>query len=80
MQESLTQKNLKEMEQLREKYEAMIREMQMNASNDKEFVQNQLRQKILALEKQIEELRREGGDERAKLIKQMQETVRQFED
>jgi len=28
----------------------MIREMQMNASNDKEFVQNELRKKILALE------------------------------
>lgn len=38
MQEQLTTRHAKEMDQLREKYEAMIREMQMNASNDKEFV------------------------------------------
>ena len=41
----------------------MIREMQMNASNDKEFVQNELRKKILSLEKQIEDLRKEQGDD-----------------
>lgn len=47
----------------------MIREMQMNASNDKEFVQNELRKKILALEQQIDQLRRDHGDEKSKLLK-----------
>jgi hypothetical protein len=47
----------------------MIREMQMNASNDKEFVQNELRKKILSLEKQIEDLRKEQGDEKSRLLK-----------
>jgi hypothetical protein len=52
----------------------------MNASSDKEFVQNELRKKILALEKQIEEMRKEHGSEKEKLMKQMQDTVKQFED
>jgi ribosome-binding ATPase YchF (GTP1/OBG family) len=52
----------------------------MNASSDKEFVQNELRKKILALEKQIEDMRKEHGGEKERLMKQMQETVKQFED
>jgi len=47
MHEELTRKHDREMEELRQKYEQMIREMQMNASNDKEFVQNELRKKIM---------------------------------
>lgn len=51
MQEDLNAKHAREMDALKQKYEQMIREMQMNASSDKEFVQNELRKKILALEK-----------------------------
>lgn len=80
MQDELRSKHEHEMDALRQKYEQMIREMQMNASNDKEFVQNELRKKILALEKQIEDLRRENGDEKSRLLKQIQDTIRQFED
>ena len=71
MQEDLNEKHAKEIDALKQKYEQMIREMQMNASSDKEFVQNELRKKILALEKQIEEMRKEHGSEKEKLMKQM---------
>ena len=71
MQEDLNEKNAKEIDALKQKYEQMIREMQMNASSDKEFVQNELRKKILALEKQIEDMRKEHGSEKEKLMKQM---------
>ena len=80
MQEDLNEKHAREIDALKQKYEQMIREMQMNASSDKEFVQNELRKKILALEKQIEEMRKEHGGEKEKLMKQMQDTVKQFED
>lgn len=71
MQEDLNEKHAKEIDALKQKYEQMIREMQMNASSDKEFVQNELRKKILALEKQIEDMRKEHGSEKEKLMKQM---------
>ena len=80
MQEDLNEKHSREIDALKQKYEQMIREMQMNASSDKEFVQNELRKKILALEKQIEDMRKENGSDREKLMKQMQDTVKQFED
>ena len=68
------------MEALKQKYENMIREMQMNASNDKEFVQNELRKKILALEKQIEDMRKDHGTDKEKLLKQMQDAAKQFDE
>ena len=71
MQEDLNEKHAKEIDALKQKYEQMIREMQMNASSDKEFVQNELRKKILTLEKQIEDMRKEHGSEKEKLMKQM---------
>ena len=80
MQEDLNEKHAREIDTLKQKYEQMIREMQMNASSDKEFVQNELRKKILALEKQIEDMRKEHGGEKERLMKQMQDTVKQFED
>lgn len=80
MQEDLNEKHAREIDALKQKYEQMIREMQMNASSDKEFVQNELRKKILALEKQIEDMRKEHGGEKERLMKQMQDTVKQFED
>lgn len=58
----------------------MIREMQMNASNDKEFVQNELRKKILTLEKQIEDMRKDHGTDKEKLLKQMQDAAKQFDE
>lgn len=80
MQEDLNEKHAREIDALKQKFEQMIREMQMNASSDKEFVQNELRKKILALEKQIEDMRKEHGGEKERLMKQMQDTVKQFED
>ena len=80
MKEDLTDKHAKELDALRQKYENMIKEMQRNAENDKDFVQNELRKKILTLEKQIDDMRKEHGDEKEKLMKQMQETVKKFED
>lgn len=41
----------------------------MNASSDKEFVQNELRKKILALEQQLENMRKEHGIDKDKLLK-----------
>jgi len=38
MQDELMAKHEREMEALRQKYEQTIREMQMNASSDKEFI------------------------------------------
>jgi ribosome-binding ATPase YchF (GTP1/OBG family) len=52
----------------------------MNASNDKEFVQNELRKKIVTLEKQIEDLRKDHGEEKSKLLEQQRETVSKLEE
>ena len=52
----------------------------MNASNDKEFVQNELRKKILTLEKQIEDMRKDHGTDKEKLLKQMQDAAKQFDE
>ena len=49
----MNEKHAREIDALKQKYEQMIREMSMNAFCDKEFVQNELRKMILALEKQI---------------------------
>ena len=51
MKDELAEKHKREMDALRQKYEQMLNELQMNASNDKEFVQNELRKKIATLEK-----------------------------
>jgi len=37
----------------KEYYEGLLDELRQNASNDKEFVQNELRKKIKELEEQI---------------------------
>ena len=80
MKDELAEKHKREMDAQRQKYEQMLNELQMNASNDKEFVQNELRKKIITLEKQIEDMRKEHGDEKSKLLEQMKETVSKLEE
>ena len=51
MQNSLNEKNKRELEALKEKYERMIQELKMNANSDKEFMQSELKKQIADLER-----------------------------
>ena len=50
MKNSLETQHRKDMQQLKDKYEQMLSELRLNANNDKEFMQNELRRKIKELE------------------------------
>ena len=51
MQTQLNDKARRELEQQKQKYEQMLDELRRSAAGDKEFVVNELKQRIIELEK-----------------------------
>ena len=68
MQALLNEKNKRELDALREKYERMIQELKMNANSDKEFMQSELKKQIAELERQIMEMREQFAREKEALM------------
>ena len=73
MQQQLVERNKKELEAQKQKYEAMLDELRKNAAGDKEFVVNELKKKIVELEKQIETMRSDFATEREKMLTDQQQ-------
>jgi len=57
MKNDLTTRSKQELDALRARYEAMLEELRRNGNADKEFVANELRKRIIELERQIDEMR-----------------------
>jgi hypothetical protein len=73
MQSQLNEKTKKELAAMKERYEAMLDELRRNAAGDKEFVMNELKKRIVELEKIIEDLRSDHAKEREQLIEQQKQ-------
>ncbi len=71
MHESLTDKHRREIEQQKEKYERMLQELRNNASNDKEFIQMELKRRITELEQEILNLKAKFADEMEQISEKM---------
>ena len=57
MESKLRAEGAREVSQLKARYETMIEELKQTAARDKEFVVNELKKEIAALEKKIEDLK-----------------------
>ena len=80
MKQDLKENHVREIDELNQKYEQTIGELQKNASSDKENVQIEFKGQILTLEKKIEEIKKEHDNEKEKQMQQLRTTVKQFED
>lgn len=79
MHESLTDKHRREIEQQKEKYERMLQELRNNASNDKEFIQMELKRRITELEQEILNLKAKFADEMEQISEKMAQARNEFE-
>ena len=80
MKQDLKENHVREIDELKQKYEQTIGELQKNASSDKENVQIEFKGQVLTLEKKIEEIKKEHDNDNEKQMQQLQTTVKQFED
>lgn len=79
MQKELNERNKRELQALKDKYEQMLHEMRSNANSDKEFLQMELQKRITELEQQIVDLRASFADEKAKLEEAKRKLIADFE-
>jgi hypothetical protein len=79
LHESLTDKHRREIEQQKEKYERMLQELRNNASNDKEFIQMELKRRITELEQEILNLKAKFADEMEQISEKMAQARNEFE-
>ena len=79
MQSELVQKSKRDLETQKQKYEQMLDELKRQLAGDKEFVVNELRAKILALEKQVMDMREQHYKEQEAMLQQQKDLVLKHE-